>query len=80
MNKQLVSSLVEVVLNLPPEDQQLFQSQLHARQLEVGRHSHLESLDKVEQFRQWVARFPKSDVNLPAEALHRESIYADRGL
>jgi hypothetical protein len=31
--------------------------------------------EKAEQFRQWVAHFPKSDVGLSAEALHRESIY-----
>jgi hypothetical protein len=36
--------------------------------------------EKAEQFRQWIASFPKSDVGIPAEALHRESIYDDRGV
>ena len=34
MNTQLVNSLVDVVLNLSPEDQNLFQSQLIERQTE----------------------------------------------
>jgi hypothetical protein len=80
MNNQLVESLVEVVLNLPPEYQKLFQSQLHTRQLEKSPRKHLTSIEKAEQFRQWVVRFPKSDVSLPSEALHRDSIYSDRGV
>jgi hypothetical protein len=75
MHKQLVSSLVEVVLNLSPENQKLFQSQLQARQSEEGTHYDLAPIEKAKQFRQWVAHFPKSDVSLPAEALHREGIY-----
>ncbi|WP_404788985.1 hypothetical protein [Altericista sp. CCNU0014] len=78
MNKQLVSSLVEVVLNLSPENQKLFESQLHARQSEEGSPNDLAPIEKAEQFRQWVDCFPKSDISLPAEALHRGSIYDDR--
>lgn len=80
MNKQLVSSLVEVVLNLPPEDQRMFQSQLYARQLEKDTRDYLTPIEKAKQFRQWVTRFPKSNVSMSAEALHRESIYDERGL
>jgi hypothetical protein len=40
----------------------------------------LRPAEKAEQFRQWIASFPKSDVGIPAEALHRESIYDDRGV
>ncbi len=80
MNKQLVSSLVEVVLNLSPENQKLFQSQLHARQSEQRTHNDLTPMEKAEQFRQWVAHFPKSHISLPAEVLNRESIYDDRGI
>jgi hypothetical protein len=75
MNTQLVSSLVEVVLNLSPENQKLFESQLHARQSEQGTHNNLTPTERAEQFRQWVAHFPKGAISLPAEALHRESIY-----
>ena len=78
MNKQLVSSLVDVVLNLSPEDQKLFQAQLQARQLEKEIHNH-STVEKVEQFRQWVAQFPKSTVSQPTEAMQRETTYGDRG-
>ncbi|MDF5723108.1 MAG: hypothetical protein PUP91_22065 [Rhizonema sp. PD37] len=37
------------------------------------------STEKAEQFRQWVAHFPKSSDSLPAEASRRENIYGDRG-
>ena len=33
MNVQLVDSLIEVILNLPSEDQQLFQSRFSAKQM-----------------------------------------------
>jgi hypothetical protein len=79
MNAQLVNSLVEVVLNLSPEDQTLFQSQLSARQASVEPHKTLTPTEKVHQFREWVARFPKSNVSLSAKALDREHIYGDRG-
>lgn len=79
MNIQLVNSLVEVVLNLSPEDQKLFQSRLHARQVETVTNKNLTSTEKAEQFRQWVGHFPKSSVSLPAEASRRENIYGDRG-
>jgi hypothetical protein len=78
MNVQLVNSLVEVVLNLSPEDQKLFQSRHHTRQLETATHKNLTPTEKAEQFRQWVAQFPKSNVNLPAEASQRENIYSDQ--
>ncbi|MBE9214454.1 hypothetical protein IQ247_17570 [Plectonema cf. radiosum LEGE 06105] len=80
MNVQLVNSLVEVVLNLSPEDQELFQSRLHTRQLEKATHKKLTPTEKAEQFRHWLAQFPKSNVNLPAEASLRENIYSDRGV
>ena len=79
MNVQLVNSLVEVVLNLSPEDRELFQSKLNVRQVEVVTKRNLTSTEKAEQFRQWVAQFPKSSVSLPAEASRRENIYGDRG-
>jgi hypothetical protein len=80
MNVQLVNSLVEVVLNLSPEDQKLFQSRLHTRQLETTTNKNLTPTEKAEQFRQWVAQFPKNSVDLPAEASLRENIYSDRGV
>jgi hypothetical protein len=79
MNVQLVNSLVEVVLNLSPEDQKLFQEKLSNRQIEVTTHKNVTSTEKAEQFRQWVAQFPKSNANLSDEALRRENIYDDRG-
>ncbi len=77
MNVQLVNSLVEVVLNLSSEDQKLFQSRLHARQIEAATNKNLTSAEKAEQFRQWVAQFPKSSISLSAEASRRENIYGD---
>jgi NADH dehydrogenase FAD-containing subunit len=62
MNVQLVNSLIEVVLNLSPEDQKLFQEKLSNRQIEATTHKSLTSTEKAEQFRQWVAQFPKSNV------------------
>ena len=79
MNVQLVNSLVEVVLNLSPEDRELFQSKLNVRQVEVVTNRNLTPTEKAEQFRKWVAQFPKSSVSLPAEASRRENIYGDRG-
>jgi len=78
MNVQLVNSLVEVVLNLSPEDQELFQSKLNIRQLEVVTNKKSTSIEKAEQFRQWVAQFPKSNVSLPTKASQRENIYGER--
>ncbi|MBR8837663.1 MAG: hypothetical protein DSM106950_27560 [Stigonema ocellatum SAG 48.90 = DSM 106950] len=81
MNVQLVNSLVEVVLNLSPEYQKLFQSRLHTRQVETATHKNLTPTEKAEQFRQWVAQLPKSSVvGLPTEASWRENIYGDRGV
>ena len=79
MNAQLVNSLVEVVINLSPEDQTFFQSQLSARLARVEPHKTLTPIEKAQQFREWVARFPKSNVSLSAEAVNRENIYGDRG-
>jgi hypothetical protein len=80
MNVQLINSLVEVVLNLSPEDQKLFQSRLLTRQVETATHKNLTSTEKAEQFRQWVAQFPKSSVSLPASASLRENIYGERNV
>ncbi|MFB2769549.1 hypothetical protein ACE1AT_09700 [Pelatocladus sp. BLCC-F211] len=80
MNVQLVNSLVEVVLNLSLEDQKLFQSRLYARQVETATNKNLTPTEKAEQFRRWVAQFPKSSVSLPTEASLRENIYGDRGV
>ena len=79
MNVQLVNSLVEVVLNLSTEEQKLFQSKLNARQVEAVINKNLTSTEKADQFRQWVANFPKSSVSLTNEASRRENIYGDRG-
>ncbi|BAY34398.1 hypothetical protein NIES2107_63030 [Nostoc carneum NIES-2107] len=80
MNVQLVNSLVEVVLNLSPEDQKLFHSRLHTKQLEKATYKQMTPTEKAEKFRQWLAQFPKSSVSLPAEASLRENIYGDRGV
>jgi hypothetical protein len=81
MNVQLVDSLIEAILNLPSEDQQLFQSKFFAKQMInpdlVHRREAL--TENVEHFRKWVSQFPKSKANLPNESLHRETIYGDRG-
>ncbi|MUG92274.1 hypothetical protein F7734_07310 [Scytonema sp. UIC 10036] len=61
-------------------DQELFQSRLHTRQVETATKKKLTPTEKAEQFRQWVVRFPKSSVSLPAEASLRENIYGDRGV
>ena len=79
MNVQLVNSLVEMVLNLSPEDQKLFQEKLSSKQKEATNQKSVTSIEKAEQFRKWVAQFPKSNVNLSDEALLRENIYDDRG-
>ena len=77
MNTQLVNSLVEVVLNLSPEEQQLFQTQLQNQKVKQNVQETLTPTEKVEQFQQWLSQLPKSDVTLPKEALRRESIYSD---
>ncbi|MEH2022859.1 hypothetical protein [Nostoc sp.] len=79
MNVQLVNSLVEVVLNLSPEDQKLFQEKLSNRQIEATTHKNVTSTEKAEQFRQWVAQFPKSNANLSDGDIRRENIYDDQG-
>ncbi|MBE9227127.1 hypothetical protein IQ264_16990 [Phormidium sp. LEGE 05292] len=79
MNVQIVNSLVEMVLNLSPEDQILFQEKLSNRLREATTHKGVTSIEKAEQFRKWAAQFPKSDVNLCDEALRRENIYDARG-
>ena len=79
MNVQLVNSLVEVVLNLSPEDQKLFQEKLSNRQIEVATHTNATSTGKAEQFRQWVAEFPKSNTNLSNGDIRRENIYDNQG-
>lgn len=79
MNIQLVNSLVEVVLNLPPEDQKLFQEKLYKRQIDTNINNNQTTTEKVKQFRQWLTQFPKSDIHLTDEALRRENIYDDQG-
>jgi hypothetical protein len=79
MNIQLVNSFVEVVLHLPPEEQQLFQENLHNRQIEAENYQNSTPTEKAEQFRQLVAQFPKSNTHLTDETLLRENIYDDRG-
>jgi hypothetical protein len=80
MNVQLVNSLVEVILNLSPEDQELFQSRLHTRKLETSPNQSLTPTQQAEEFRQWVAKFPQSSVSLTTEASLRENIYDERGI
>ncbi len=81
MNVQLVDSLIEVILNLPSEDQQLFQSKFSAkRMIKSDLVNRREALtENVEYFSKWVSQFPKSKANLPDESFDRETIYGDRG-
>jgi hypothetical protein len=73
MNVQLVDSLIEVILNLPSEDQQLFQSRFSAKQMIKPDlvHPKKASIENVQHFQKWVSQFPKSTANLPEESLHR---------
>jgi hypothetical protein len=81
MNIQLVDSLIEVILNLPSEDQQLFQSKFATKQMIKPALVHRrEALTgNVDHFSKWVSQFPKSKANLPDESFRRETIYGDRG-
>ena len=81
MNIQLVDSLIEVILNLPSEDQQLFQSKFFAKRIIKPALVHRrETLtENAQNFSKWVSHFPKSKTNLPDESVHRDTIYGDRG-
>ncbi len=81
MNVQLIDSLVEVILNLPSEDRELFESKLLAkRKIQVeAPNKNLSSINKAKQFLEWISHFPKSKISLPIEASNRENIYDDRG-
>jgi len=80
MNVQLVDSLIEVILNLPFEDQQLFQSKFSAKRMIKPDlvHRRKALTENVEHFSKWVSQFPKSKTNLPDESFDRETIYGDR--
>jgi hypothetical protein len=83
MNVQLVDSLVEIVAKLTPEDQELFVSKLSQINIIPSskvKQENLTSVEKVDQFHDWLSKFPKSTVSLPNEALSRDSIYDDRGI
>jgi hypothetical protein len=75
-NATYYQSLVEIVLKLAPEEQHLFQEKLDAQQKNRISQKDL-AADRAEQFRQWLAQFPKSNVILPAEAFDRVDIYED---
>jgi hypothetical protein len=42
---------------------------------ETSDRKHLIPMEKAIQFRQWITDFPKSEISLSAEVLHRENIY-----
>lgn len=69
MNVQLVDSLIEVILNLPSEDQQLFQSRFSAKQVIKPdlTHNKKASIENVQHFQKWVSQFPKSKTNHPSK-------------
>ncbi len=89
MNVQLIDSLVEVILNLPSEDQKLFQSKLSAKQIiqsaavahknltSTAKAQDLTSDERLRLWQEWIDILPKSSVNLSNEALRRENIYDD---
>lgn len=79
MNIQLVNSLVEVVLNLPPEDQKLFQEILNNSNLPPENRKSLTKEERLLFWQEWIDKAPKSNANLSDEALRRENIYDDRG-
>ena len=79
MNIQLIDSLIEVILSLPDEDRQLFQSRFSTKQMIKPTLVHkTTSVETVQHFQQWVSRFPKSKTNLPKESCNRESIYSEK--
>ncbi len=77
MNVQLVNSLVEVVLNLSPEEQKLFQEKLSNKHLTLLTSKHITSSERLLLWQEWIDTAPKSYANLDDEALRRENIYSD---
>jgi hypothetical protein len=77
MNAQLVNSLIEVVLNLSPEEQQLFQEKLSNKHLRLRTSKPQTSEERLLLWQKWIDTAPKSYVNLSDEALRRENIYDD---
>jgi hypothetical protein len=77
MNVQLVNSLVEVVLNLSPEEQKFFQEQLSNKHLISRISKSLTTEEKLLRWQQWIDTAPTSYANLSDEALRRENIYDD---
>ena len=77
MNVQLVNSLVEVVLNLSPEEQKLFQEKLSNKHLTLLTSKSQTSSERLLLWQKWIDTAPKSYANLSDEALRRENIYDD---
>jgi hypothetical protein len=71
MNVELVNSLVEVVLNLPTEEQKLF------KRLILQTSKPLTQEERLLLWQEWIDEAPKSDANLSNEAMRRENIYED---
>lgn len=79
MNVQLVNSLVEVILTLPPEDQKLFHEILNQSYSSQKKSKPLTKEERLLLWKEWIDKAPKSQANLPNEALRRDNIYDDRG-
>lgn len=80
MNVQLVDSLIEVSLNLPSDDQQLFQSRFSAKQRIKPSlvHGKKAPTENVQHFQKWTSQFPKIKIDLTEESLHRETSYSEK--
>ncbi|MDF5720741.1 MAG: hypothetical protein PUP91_09695 [Rhizonema sp. PD37] len=77
MNVQLVNSLVEVVLNLSPEEQKLFREKLRDKHLTLLIRKPQTSSERLLLWQEWIDTAPKSYANLSDEALRRENICDD---
>ncbi len=75
MNIQLVNSLVELVLNLSPEEQKLFQEKLSNKHLTLLTSKPQASEKRLLLWQEWLDTAPKSYANISNEALRRENIY-----
>ncbi len=75
MNVQLVSSLVEVISKLSPEEQVLFQEKLSRKHLSFNNRKTLTSQERLLLWQEWMDMAPKSYANLSDEAMSREHIY-----
>ncbi|PMB23620.1 hypothetical protein [Fischerella thermalis] len=60
MNVQLVNSLVEVVLNLSPEEQKLFQEKLSNKYLTLRTSKPKTSEERLLLWQDWIDTAPKS--------------------